>query len=72
MLALLESREWATTAEINSVEYGGTSGGRRLRELREHGFDIEHEPISGSSQRRYRLQLPVDGQQKLFELETAH
>ena len=41
VLALLKSKEWVTNYEIQSVEYGGVAGLRRLRELRQEGYQIE-------------------------------
>ncbi len=53
VLDLLKDNQWHTTMEI--LNAGGCEGTRRLRELREDGYDIECEPIRGSNEWRYRL-----------------
>lgn len=65
VLALLEQREWVTAADINTAAVGGSSGDRRLRELRADGWPIERETVPGSSMHRYRL-VPELGQLELF------
>lgn len=49
VLQYLIDHEWAPVWEINTPEVGGTSGDRRLRELREDGWDIESRPTKGRS-----------------------
>lgn len=55
---LMSDGGWHTTAEINSVEVGGTEGTRRLRELRARlsgGFVIEKRKAQGSTMWEYRI-----------------
>jgi hypothetical protein len=53
VLELLADGYFHTSEEICRV--GGTSGLRRLRELREMGYPIHGEPIPGSNMWQYRL-----------------
>jgi len=57
VLDLLSDGESHTSVEICSV--GGTSGLRRLRELRELGYPIHGEPLSGSNMWLYKLDYPA-------------
>lgn len=53
VLKLLNDRQPHTTMEILNV--GGAEGTRRLRELRQEGYEIEGEKILGSNEWKYRL-----------------
>lgn len=51
----LKSRKWTPGYELTHPSVGGTEGLRRLRELREEGFDIKKRPMAGSAAYEYRL-----------------
>jgi hypothetical protein len=53
VLRLLSDGRWHSTYAINAV--GGTEGTRRLRELREQGYEIEKRSMPESMQFEYRL-----------------
>lgn len=67
---LLSDCEWHDTSQICSVEYGGTSGTRRVRELRQEiregrrpGYkDIQGRQKPGSDQWEYRLVRKKEGE----------
>ena len=56
VLALLMDGRWHTVAEMHAV--GGTSGDRRMRELRRDGHVIQKRRVSGCDYCEYRLVLP--------------
>jgi hypothetical protein len=55
VLSLLSDGSWHGTAEICSVNVGGSEGCRRLRELRKHGWTVEKRRKTDSTQFEYRL-----------------
>lgn len=55
VMTLLSDRQWHRTAEIESAEWGGSQGTRRVRELRQRGATIQKRRVDGSTQWEYRL-----------------
>lgn len=54
VLRLLTDRRWHTASEIVAVAQG-SEGLRRLRELRRHGYEIEHRRVEGKRLFEYRM-----------------
>jgi hypothetical protein len=50
---LMADKGWHSTMELLAI--GGANGTRRLRELKEYGFDYEKRRKEGSEEFEYRL-----------------
>jgi hypothetical protein len=58
VLALLQrnGRAWTLGSELTTPDVGGSEGMRRLRELRQMGWDYESQPLPGGrTSWKYRL-----------------
>lgn len=51
----LKSRKWTAGYALTAPSVGGSEGLRRLRELREDGYEIKSRRIDGSQAHEYRL-----------------
>ena len=64
-MALLRTKEWVSTSELCSPQGGANNGTRRLRELRELGYEIQKRHKANTTDWEYRLILP-DQKEALF------
>lgn len=58
VLALLRTKEWVSTSELCSPSGGANNGTRRLRELRDLGYEIKKRHKANSTDWEYSLIRP--------------